>query len=147
MKIIIISVGKKHQESIKDAIFEFEKRISNQFSVEWKIIPSDTVDKEGKKIVGLCKEGDFVFALDEGGEELTTIDFSQKLQKNISSGVKGLVFVIGGSYGLSQEVLSRANFILSLSKLTFPHQIVRLILVEQIYRALSILNGSKYHHE
>lgn len=147
MKILIISVGKKHDETIKGAILEFEKRINVHFSLDWQIIPSDSKEGEGKKIKNSFKDGDFVIVLDENGKELNTKEFAQNLEKHISSGVKRLVFVIGGAYGLHSEVLLSASFTWSLSRLTFPHQVVRLILIEQIYRAISIINGGKYHHE
>lgn len=147
MKLFIISVGKKHDEMMREGIVEFEKRISAYYELEWRIIPSSSEQEEGRKILESVKDGDVLVVLDEKGKELSTKEFGEAIQKNLNSGIKRLVFVIGGAYGLSPEVISKAHILWSLSRLTFPHQLVRLILVEQIYRAISILNGSKYHHE
>lgn len=147
MKIGIVSVGKKHDDIVKAGILEFEKRISAHHQVEWKIIPTSSKEEEGGNILEYIKGDDVVIVLDEKGLALSTKDFSEVLQKNLNQGIKRLLFVIGGAYGVSPDVISRANVALSLSKLTFPHQLVRLILVEQLYRALSILNNGKYHHE
>lgn len=147
MKICIISVGKKHDEMIKMGVLEFEKRISANYKIEWKIIPTSSKEEEGEKILSCTKNDDILIVLDEKGLNLSTRDFSKILQEKLNQGTKRLVFVIGGSYGISQNIISRANILWSLSKLTFPHHLVRFILVEQIYRAFSILENSKYHHE
>lgn len=147
MKILIISPGKKHDEWIKEGILLFEERIALEYPIEWNIFPSSSPEEEGKKIVSLIKDGDAVIVLDEKGKEYDTKSFSGEIQKYLNAGIKRLVCVIGGSYGVTSFVLSQARVVWSLSRLTFPHQLVRLILVEQIYRALSILKGSKYHHE
>jgi len=147
MKILLISVGKKHDEMVREGILEFEKRISAYYPVEWKIIPSSTISDESEAIQKSFKDDDFVIALDQKGKEIETREFSERLDTLFGQGGKRMIFVIGGAYGLEGSVLARANFTWSLSKLTFPHQLVHLILLEQLYRAISILKGSKYHHE
>ncbi len=147
MKILLISVGKKHDETVEAGILEFEKRLGADHSIEWKIIPSSVMKEEGEAILKSLKEDDFVVALDQKGKEMETREVSEWLNKLQGQGIKRLVFVIGGAYGLDGSVLARANFTWSLSKLTFPHQLVRLVLLEQLYRAFSILKGSKYHHQ
>lgn len=147
MKILIISVGKKHDDTVQAGILEFEKRLGVDHSIEWKIIPSSTMKDEGEIIERTFKEGDFIVALDDKGKEMETREVSEWINKIQVEGTKRLVFVIGGSYGLDSSVFTKARVRWSLSKLTFPHQLVRLILVEQLYRAFSILKGSKYHHE
>ncbi|MFM2357615.1 MAG: hypothetical protein RJA61_352 [Candidatus Parcubacteria bacterium] len=147
MKILIISVGKKHDDTVQAGILEFEKRLGADHVIEWKIIPSSTMRDEGEIIERAFKEGDFIVALDDKGKEMETREVSEWLNKIQVEGSKRLVFVIGGSYGLDSLVFTKARVSWSLSKLTFPHQLVRLILVEQLYRAFSILKGSKYHHE
>jgi 23S rRNA (pseudouridine1915-N3)-methyltransferase len=157
MNITIITVGKKHAPEFVDAIAEFEKRIKASVSLEWVLINPIPVKKEGEipqalskegdLVVGALEQGDFAVALDEHGKEKTTVEFSELIQKNRVEGYKRLVFIIGGSYGLAKEVKDRANSLIALSKMTFPHQLVRVVLVEQIYRALSLLSGGKYHHE
>lgn len=147
MKIFIISVGKKHDEIVQEGIVEFEKRLGANHDIEWRIIPSSSIKDEAEAIQKSFKEGDCIVALDEKGKEVTTKELSEWLDKKQVDGVRRLVFVIGGAYGLEDSILNQSHLKWSLSKLTFPHQLVRLILLEQVYRAFSILTGSKYHHE
>jgi 23S rRNA (pseudouridine1915-N3)-methyltransferase len=153
MKIVIIAVGKAHDALFKDAIVVFGSRIERYFSCEWKLIPAskregDALKKEeGDAILKTVESNDFVVLLDERGKSLSSLDFSQFIDRQMTSGVKRLVFIIGGAFGVSTDVLQRANSTISLSRMVFPHQLVRLILVEQLYRALSIIKGEKYHHE
>lgn len=154
MKIALWSVGKAHEPYVKSGIEEYTKRISNYFPVTWTLIPSpkgsiqerDQREREGASIKQLQKEGDYVVALDEGGTALTSEGLSRFIQQRATSSAKRLIFLIGGAYGLDGTILSNAQFRWSLSPLTFPHQLVRLILAEQLYRACTILRNEKYHH-
>jgi 23S rRNA (pseudouridine1915-N3)-methyltransferase len=146
MKILIISPGKGHDYSVADGIEEFQKRIEKKFSVEWATPTADTKEKEGTAILKLIKDGDFVVLLDERGKDIDTPGFANLLDKHMQSGTKRLVFIIGGAFGVDESVKEKANTTLKLSSLVFPHMLVRLILIEQLYRAISILEGGKYHH-
>lgn len=150
MKISIITVGKKHDPELAGAIEEFSARLSKYHLLEWKVVPSDGGERstleEGRAILSAVSDKDYVVALDEGGAQLSSEELADFLQKRLNGSVQRLVFIIGGAYGLHEDVLSRAQAVISLSRLTFPHMLVRLILVEQLYRACTILQGSKYHH-
>jgi 23S rRNA (pseudouridine1915-N3)-methyltransferase len=147
MKLLFLSVGKKHEPALAEMINEFTDRVNRYAPTEWKLIPSgQSVETEGTAILGGLNERDFIVVLDEHGSELDSNSFSQLLEKRLNASTHRLVFVIGGAYGVSAAVSARANSIVSLSKLTFPHQLVRLILAEQVYRGFSILKGEKYHH-
>ncbi len=147
MKIIFISIGKQNDAGINQAVEDYTKRIGKYFKTEWKIILSSDKDSEGEKILKTLESGDFVVALDENGKELSTIELSKLIEKRMLASGKRIVFIIGGAYGLGQKVIKRADFIWSLSKLTFPHQIARLILSETVYRAISVLKNEPYHHK
>lgn len=157
MKLQFWSVGKAHDDYVKEGIAEFTKRISRYFSVEWSIIPlpknsgmlseTDLKKKEGEMILQWLKQDDYLIALDEHGKEFSSEGLSLFLQERASAGTKNLVFVIGGAFGLHAHVLKRAQLKWSLSQLTFPHQLVRLILAEQVYRICTILQNEKYHHK
>lgn len=155
--IKIISIGKIKEAYLKDAILEYSKRISKYSKLELielkdEIIPdnpSDAIinkikDIEGNSILSKIKD-DYVIALDLKGEMLDSVEFAKKIEGINTKGISTITFVIGGSLGLSDNVLSRANYKLSFSKLTFPHQLFRVILLEQIYRAYKILNNEIYH--
>lgn len=156
MKISLWSIGKNHETYVQEGIKEFTKRISKYFPVEWNIISppknsgllkeEDLKDKEGDIILQLLKQDDYLVALDERGKMLDSPGLANFIQARASESKKNLVFLIGGAYGIDEKVLRRANYKLSLSSLTFPHQLVRLILCEQVYRACSILRNEKYHH-
>ena len=157
MKIQIWSIGKNHEAYIKPGVAEFTKRISRYYQTEWNIIPlpkkagmlseMDLKKKEGEIILSWLKKDDYMVALDGKGEHLTSEGLSDFIKMKADQGVKNLVFVIGGAFGLDKEVLHKAKFRWSLSHLTFPHQLVRLILSEQIYRACTIIKNEKYHHK
>jgi len=156
MKIAFWSVGKAHETYVKEGIELYTKRISNYFPVEWTLIPppksSTLTEPEQKKqeaaaIRQLLKDGDYLVALYERGNTYTSETLSQFLQQRATASVKRLVFLIGGAYGIDKMVLDAASARWSLSPLTFPHQLVRLILAEQIYRACTILRNEKYHHK
>lgn len=147
MKFTFISVGKKNDSDIENAIADYSKRIGRYFPVEWKIIPTSDVDKEGELILKTLDSGDFVVILDDKGKELDTMELAQFIEKRMSASGKRIVFIIGGAYGFSGDVYKRSNFKWSLSKLTFPHQLVRLILAESLYRAISVIKKGPYHHK
>ena len=154
MKISIISVGKKHSVDLVDAIKVYEKRLKPQHDLTWQIVaPSigETLQQktqESDKIMSLLKSNDFVVLLDESGKIYDNQQLAEVFGKaSIEHGCNRLIFIIGGAYGVSQNLKSRANAIWSLSKLVFPHQIVRLILMEQIYRTIMILQNHPYHHQ
>lgn len=132
---------------IRSGVLEFEKRLSKEISLEWKIISSSNIKDEGEKILKVVQDTDDLIVLDQKGKTFTTEGFAHHIQNKLNQSTRRFVFVIGGSYGLDQNILDKASLVWSLSDLTFPHQLVRLILVEQIYRTFSVLKGGKYHHE
>jgi 23S rRNA (pseudouridine1915-N3)-methyltransferase len=157
MKIWFWSIGKSHDGYIKEGVLEFTKRIAKYFPVEWTIIPvpknagmlseADLKKREGETILQWLKPDDYLIALDEHGKQLSSEGLSEFLQERASASIKNLVFLVGGAFGLDTPVLKRAQLKWSLSQLTFPHQLVRLILAEQVYRACTILQNEKYHHK
>ena len=146
MKFTFISVGKQNDSDIADAVADYTKRISRYFSVEWKLIPTSDIEKEAEAILKNLDSGDFVVVLHDKGKELNTVELSQFIEKRMNASDKKVVFIIGGAYGIAESLQKRANFKWSLSKLTFPHQLVRLILAESIYRAISVIKKEPYHH-
>lgn len=156
MKISFWSVGKAHDAYVKSGIEDFTKRLSNYFPVHWTILPvpknagllseTDLKKREGEMILQYLKEEDYLIALDEKGKELTSEGLAHLIQQRANESSKNLVFLIGGAFGLDEKVLKAAKLKWSLSPLTFPHQLVRLILAEQVYRACTILRNEKYHH-
>jgi 23S rRNA (pseudouridine1915-N3)-methyltransferase len=157
MKIFFWSIGKNNEAYIKTGVEEFTKRISNYYKVEWNIIPvpknagmlseMDLRKKEAALITDWLGRDDYLVALDEKGKQLGSEGLSVFIQARANESVKNLVFLIGGAYGLDDLVLKKANYVWSLSQLTFPHQLVRLILAEQVYRACTIQKNEKYHHK
>lgn len=148
MKILFISVGKKHDAAVAEAINDFTGRIQRYAPVEWKIIPSaDNTKSEDALILASVNDRDYVVLLDERGKMMSSTDLAQFLDKRLNESVHRLVFIIGGAYGVGEDVRKRAQMSIGLSQLTFPHQLVRLILAEQVYRAFTILRGEKYHHQ
>lgn len=155
MRIKIIALGKIKEKFLKDGIDEFLKRLTPYASVEIvELQPVEIRDEnltekallqEGEKILSLIKNDAFVITLEIGGKQLASEEFAQKINEISTSGVSELVFVIGSSCGLAATVSERANFKLSMSKMTFLHQFARLLLVEQIYRAFKILKNETYH--
>ena len=156
MKIQIWSIGKPHDKDVKTAIEDFTKRCNNYFSVEWTIIPVpknartmseiDLRKKEAESIIQLLDTKVFLVALDENGKQFSSESLASFIQSRANESTKRIIFLIGGAFGLDEAVLKKANIKWSLSQLTFPHQLVRLILVEQLYRAFTILKNEKYHH-
>lgn len=156
MKIQFWSIGKNHEPYVKAGVDDFTKRITRYYPVEWTIIPTlknagmlsemDLKKKEGVMILEWLSKDHYLVALDEKGKEITSEGLAQFIQARANESRKILVFLIGGVYGLDEAVLKRADHRLSLSQLTLPHQMVRLILAEQVYRACTILRNEKYHH-
>ena len=157
MKIQFWSIGKVNEPYIKPGVEEFTSRISKYFPVEWNIIPvpknaamlseMDLKKKEGETILAWLKKEDYLVALDEKGKQFSSEALASFIQLRANESTKNIVFLIGGAFGISDAVLKRANYKWSLSELVFPHQLVRLILAEQIYRACTILKNEKYHHK
>lgn len=147
MKILFITIGKQNDSSLSDAILDYTKRINNYFKTEWKIIPSSDIKKESENILKSIESDDYLVVLDEKGKELSTIELADFIEKRMIASDKRIVFVIGGAYGVSEEVLQRANFKWALSKLVFSHQIVRLILSETVYRSITVIKNEPYHHQ
>ncbi|MEP7257445.1 MAG: 23S rRNA (pseudouridine(1915)-N(3))-methyltransferase RlmH [Flavitalea sp.] len=156
MKIQLWSIGKQHEEYVSGGIDDFTKRIGNYFPVSWTIFPTpknaglmsepDLKKKEAESIFKSLQDNDYLVALDERGKSLDSKKLASFLQLRANESVQKVIFLIGGAYGIDPSVLQRANFTWSLSALTFPHQLVRLILSEQVYRACTILRNEKYHH-
>lgn len=146
--IKIICVGKIKEKYFTDAIAEYKKRLGKYTSFDIIELPdynydiSKTIYEEGKNILSKINNRDFVVAMEISGNKMSSLELSKFIDSNIS---KNITFVIGGSYGLSSDVLKRANYKLSFSELTFPHQLFRVMLFEQIYRAFKIINNESYH--
>lgn len=148
MKLVILSVGKEKDEISEDLIRHFEVRLLRYLPVEWLYIPHDvTKEKEGEKILSLLKKEDYVVLLDEKGRDIKSEALAELIENRMVDSVRRMVFIIGGAYGASTSVIDRANYIWKLSSLVFPHMLVRVIVLEQLYRALTIIKGEKYHHE
>lgn len=157
MKIALLQTGKTNEKHISKGVDIYSSRIRKYTGFEILTIPdirntrnmpgAEQKLKEGAKILEAVMKDDYVVLLDERGKELRTAEFSSWLEKKLSSSVKRIVFIIGGAWGFSDEVYSRADFTISLSKMTFPHQMVRLLFTEQLYRAFTIMRGEPYHHD
>jgi 23S rRNA (pseudouridine1915-N3)-methyltransferase len=152
VKITILSVGKKNDPLSAAAIEEYEKRLKQSFAIQWIFVPysgfsgDEAQRDESAKIRVHLKSNETVWLLDETGVQLTSPELSEKIETLKNGSTKDLFIIIGGSYGVDQTIKDRADFTWSLSKLVFPHLLVRLILVEQLYRAHEIARGSGYHH-
>jgi len=157
MKIQFWSVGKAHEAYIKPGVDAFTERVSNYYPVQWNIIPTpknagamseaDLKKKEAEIILAALSKDDYLVALDERGKLITSEQLAVFIQQRANESTRQLIFLIGGAFGLHESVLQRAGYRWSLSLLTFPHQLVRLILAEQVYRACSIQRNEKYHHQ
>ena len=157
MNIKLLAVGKTDNPALQQLIDMYEKRLSYYINFELQLLPDiknskslseeQQKAKEGERILGNVASSHHLILLDERGKELTSVAFADELQKKMNAGIKQLTFVIGGPYGFSKEVYDRANSKLSLSKLTFSHQMIRLFFVEQLYRAFTILRNEPYHHQ
>ena len=157
MKVKLIVVGKTNVNYLKDGETEYDQRIKHYINFEQLIISDvknaknrssiELKNKEGQQILSKINTSDYVVLLDEKGKQFSSKEFSNFLNKKILKSTKYLVFVVGGAFGFSDEVYKRADYKLSLSKMTFTHQMIRMVFKEQLYRALTIIKGEKYHHE
>lgn len=157
MKICLIAIGKTDEPYLQKGLEIFLKRIPHYISFEMKLIPDiknsrnlsqeQQKEKEGELILQQLQTSDELILLDEQGDEFSSLEFARFLEKKMLSGPKRLVFVIGGPYGFSAQVYAKAHGKISLSRMTFSHQMVRLIFAEQLYRAFTILKGEPYHHQ
>ena len=158
MKITILTVGKIKEKYLKDAISEYSKRLSKYCKLEIievadektpdnasEVVEEGIRNKEGERLLKYIKDDAFVITLEINGKLLTSEELSDKINKLGIGGTSHIIFVIGGSIGLGKEVLKRSNFALSFSKMTFPHQLMRVILLEQVYRSYRIINNEPYH--
>lgn len=156
MKIVILVFGKTDETYISEGIAQYLKRIKAYYPVEMEIInepkgygkwdSKKQKEEEAKLFVSRLTESDEVILLDEKGLEYTSEGFSKKVELFMNAGKKRMVYIIAGPYGFSEEMIKKAKHRISLSKMTFTHQMVRLIFVEQLYRAISIIKGLPYHH-
>lgn len=157
MTIKLLAIGKTDNKALLSLIEEYIKRLNFYLTFKFEVIPDlkkaknlsedQQKQKEGELILSAIKSTDVVILLDENGKQFDSVTFSSYLQKHMNSGIKQLVFVIGGPYGFSQSVYKQAQGKLSLSKMTFSHQMVRLFITEQIYRGFTILKNEPYHHK
>jgi len=156
MTILLLAIGKTDNTELQSLIQNYTKRLGHYIKFNFEVIPDlkkvknlskdQQKQKEGALILSKITNSDSLILLDENGKEFNSVAFSSYLQKHMNSGIKKLVFVIGGPYGFSEEVYKRANGKLALSKMTFSHQMVRLFFVEQLYRGFTILKNEPYHH-
>lgn len=156
MKATLLVIGKTDKDFVKKGIDEYQKRLVHYLPFEFNIIPdlkntknlseSQQKQKEGELILEKLKPTDTLILLDENGKEFSSVGFSKFMEQKMISGTRNLVFVIGGPYGFSEEVYKKAQGKVSLSKMTFSHQMIRMIFTEQLYRAMTILKGEPYHH-
>ena len=157
MTIKLVCIGKTDSTELNQLIEMYQKRLQFYIKFEIDVIPDlkkvKNLDvnqqkiKEGELILSKVQSSDFVVLLDEKGKEFTSVGFSEYIQKRLNSGMKQLIFVVGGPYGFPDEVYKRANSKIALSKLTFSHQMVRVFFTEQLYRAFTILKNEPYHHQ
>ena len=156
MKFKLLSIGKQHEKYIKEGVEDFTARIQKYYPAEWQIIAppknaaslseSELKKAESVLVLSQLQKDDFLILLDEKGKMISSVELSALLQQRANESSKKLVFLIGGAFGVDAALKDRANFTWSLSKLVFPHMLVRLILAEQVYRACTIARNEKYHH-
>lgn len=156
MKITILAIGKKHDPKLIAAIEDYSKRLAHYTKLEWRLVeaklsasmnPEEVKQAETKVLLAHISPQDKIILLDETGTQLSSVENAQAIEKHLNKVTPHLVFIIGGAYGVTDGLKQRADFIWSLSKLVLPHQLVRLVLIEQLYRAFTILSGEKYHHK
>jgi len=157
MKISLIYVGKTTDKAVLVGVEKYLKRMKRYISFKIEVFPglkntknlseSEIKTKEGQLILNKIGTSDFLVLLDENGKEFTSVQFASFIEKKMIHGTRHLVFLIGGAYGFSEEVYNNAQYKIALSQMTFSHQIIRLIFMEQIYRAFTIINNEPYHHE
>lgn len=157
MKIQFMSVGKPHEDYIEKGVNDFTARLQKYFPAQWIIIPlvknasslpeTELKKQEAKAIMQKLNSDDFLVLLDERGKQMSSEELAKFIQTKANTNTKNIVLLIGGAYGVDTEIMQRANYTWSLSKLVFPHMLVRLMLAEQLYRACTILRNEKYHHK
>lgn len=157
MNIKLIAIGKTDNKNLQSLMEEYQKRLSFYIKFELEVIPdiknaknlSETQqkEKEGELILSKLVPTDFLILLDENGKSFSSVEFANELQKKMNAGIKTLTYVIGGPYGFSEAVYQKAQQKISLSKMTFSHQMVRLFFIEQVYRGFTILRNEPYHHQ
>lgn len=157
MEINLLVIGKTSSRPLADLTDEYIRRAARYTPFEMRVLPDVRNAKaltpqqrkqaEGKLILDAVQSSDFLMLLDERGKQFTSVTFAEMLQKRMASGLKRLIFLVGGPYGFSPEVYDRADAKISLSAMTFSHEMVRLFFAEQVYRAMTILRGEHYHHE
>ena len=157
MKIVLVVVGKTNEKYLIEGISDYQKRLKHYINFEIVEIlniknaknfsEKQLIKKEGEMILKQINTSDYLVLLDDQGNDFSSPSFADKLQQWMISGKKRLVFVVGGAYGFSQELYNRGNEKLSLSRMTFSHQMVRLFFIEQLYRGYTILNNEPYHHK
>jgi 23S rRNA (pseudouridine1915-N3)-methyltransferase len=157
MKVLLLMIGKTNQENLQQLIQDYMSRIQHYMNFESIIIPelkniknlsiAEQKEKEADLILKQIEIQDDIILLDEKGKQYSSTAFSVYLEKKMSSSIKRMVFVIGGPFGFSKRIYDRANGMISMSPMTFSHQMIRLIFVEQLYRAMTIIRGENYHHE
>ncbi|MDM1045311.1 23S rRNA (pseudouridine(1915)-N(3))-methyltransferase RlmH [Myroides sp. 1354] len=157
MNIKLLAIGKTDNKELQTLMNDYMKRLSFYVNFDMEIIAdiknaknlseAQQKQKEGELILSKIGPSDFLILLDEKGKEFTSVGFADELQKRMNAGIKTLVFVIGGPYGFSEEVYKNAKGKISLSKMTFSHQMIRLFIIEQLYRGFTILRNEPYHHQ
>ena len=155
MNIKLIVIGETNSKDLKQLIDLYTAKLKFYINFELVILKDQKskmqkniqIKKEGEKIISVLKKNDFIVILDENGPHKSSLEFSEFIQKKLNSGMKTLTFIIGGPYGFSEKIKMLSNQQLSLSKMTFSHEMVRLFFTEQLYRAFSILNNEPYHHK
>lgn len=156
MKIQLCSIGRAHESYIQEGIAEFTKRMQRYHNVDWAILnppknasvlsETELKKQEAKIVENYLQKDDILILLDEKGKMLSSPDLAAYVEKKAGASSKRLIFLIGGAFGVDDSIIARADLVWSLSKLVFPHMLVRLILAEQVYRAFTITKGEKYHH-
>jgi 23S rRNA (pseudouridine1915-N3)-methyltransferase len=152
MPLHIITVGKKHEGWVSEGVERYQKRLKAPFNVEWVLLPHSSLEglsarqEESQRILSRLDAYDYIVLLDERGKIVDSPTLSRLFEARLNESQK-VAIIIGGAYGVNDEIRTKAHFILSFSPLVFPHQLVRLMLVEQIYRAQEIARGGAYHHD
>jgi 23S rRNA (pseudouridine1915-N3)-methyltransferase len=156
LKIIFLSVGRIKKGYAKDGVAEYLKRIKRYLPVEEVVVKDessggarprvDVIKREGERLLSKLKQGDIIVVLDEQGKSFTSATFAKQVERYLGSGKKRMCFIVGGAYGLCEEFKKKADLLLALSEMTMPHDLARLVLAEQVYRAFTILRGEPYSH-
>ena len=156
MKFTLTSIGKPHESYVKNGIEDFTKRISKYYPIEWKILPpakqtintteQDVKKQEAQTVLNALTKDDFLVLLDERGKQFSSPQLASFIEARANASTRQLIFLIGGAFGVDDIVSARAGFVWSFSPMVFPHQLMRLMLAEQLYRACTIIRNEKYHH-